>query len=410
MKLQIRVLGALWLFQVVNYLDRVVISFAGPSIMKSLAVGPSQFGIVLSSFALGYFLAQIPGGFISDRWGTKSLLVIAPLFWALFTGMTGLAATVAGFVAVRLCFGLAEGISNAACWKVLGDYFAPHQRPAAGAIWLTAIPLAPAIAGPLMTLLLKRFNWHAMFFLLVIPAVFAALVNFVAIPGSDGASARPVATPTDSAASRAALREAFGSPSLWILAFSYLCYFIAYWGYVGWMPSYLALSRGLNLKSVGLLGSIPFFCGLVGLMVVGVLGSTVLKRHLPQLTVACYLFAALFFYIAYSSTTLQFSLAGLSGAAACLYGALSSFGGIVLDLAPVNSRASYSSVVTAFGQAGGVIAPAAIGYLVGSSKSFVGGFLLMIGSVLVAAVCILAISPALSASRLTNQLSPATNS
>src|ERR1700737_481905 len=66
LKTQTRIISALWLWMLANYLDRVAISVAGPSIMQSLALSPASFGIILSSFGVGYLLSQIPGGLIAD--------------------------------------------------------------------------------------------------------------------------------------------------------------------------------------------------------------------------------------------------------------------------------------------------------------------------------------------------------
>ena len=76
-------LAALWLFQIVNYLDRTSISFAGPTMMKSMGLDAQDFGLVLSSFALGYFIAQIPGSLIADRFGVKIVFIVTPALWAL---------------------------------------------------------------------------------------------------------------------------------------------------------------------------------------------------------------------------------------------------------------------------------------------------------------------------------------
>ena len=399
MKLKTRVLTALWFFQVVNYLDRTVISFAAPAIMKSLSLGPKQFGIVLSSFALGYFLGQVPGGLIADRWGARNILVIAPLFWALFTGATGLAATLAGFVVVRLCFGLSEGLSNAPCWKALGDVFAPQERARAGSIWLTALPLAPALAGPLMSLSFVRFGWRHMFMLLALPALLTALVNWLSLPARNSAPERPASTTSANTIETRAPRPSRNF-SLWVLAVGYFSYNITYFGYLAWMPTYLASSRGINLKAIGYLGSIPYATACVGLIVIGWLANSVLKHYLPQLAIVCYLGAALGLYIAYSGTTLHGSIAGLCLAAAFLYGALSPFSAMVLNLAPDHAKGSYASVVTASGQLGGVAAPAVIGYMVSASGAFLGGFVLMIIAIVVAAACTALLVPKFAAIRI----------
>src|SRR5437868_825799 len=88
-----RIMTALWYLSFVNYMERVTMGFAAPFIMTSLHMPAAQFGIVLSSFGIGYLLAIIPGGVLSDRWGARNVLIIGPTMWAIFTGATGLVST-----------------------------------------------------------------------------------------------------------------------------------------------------------------------------------------------------------------------------------------------------------------------------------------------------------------------------
>ena len=216
------IIGALWFFQMANYFDRTVISFAGPAIMKSMSLEPRAFGLVLSSFGLGYTLAQIPGGLVADRWGSKAPLVIAPLLWALFTGLTGLVVSLAAFMIVRLCLGLSEGGANAATLKVQGDHFESKERALAAGIWATSFAIAPAIAGPSVAILLTSYSWRWAFLLMMIPALLAALINVFIIPArgaprDDGSPGRrPKTNPAAIAdASDASLRSIIGCRSLW---------------------------------------------------------------------------------------------------------------------------------------------------------------------------------------------------
>jgi MFS family permease len=73
---------------------------------------------VLAAFSLGYAVAQIPGGALADRFGAKILLIASPILWSVFTGMTGFVASFIAFAIVRVLFGLAEGLSNGASFRV----------------------------------------------------------------------------------------------------------------------------------------------------------------------------------------------------------------------------------------------------------------------------------------------------
>lgn len=116
-----RALSLIWLLQFVNYLDRINISIAAPSMMQDLHITPSLFGLVLAAFTFGYAIMQIPGGWLSDRVGSRAMLIASPLVWSIFTGLTGFASSVSALISVRVMFGLGEGASNGASFKVVGD-------------------------------------------------------------------------------------------------------------------------------------------------------------------------------------------------------------------------------------------------------------------------------------------------
>ncbi len=404
-----QIVVAIWLLQVVNYLDRVVIGFAGPSMMQSLQIEPKTFGVLLSSFAVGYFVSQIPGGMIADRCGVRPMLIIGPLFWALFTGLTGLVASVAALIVVRLCFGMAEGVANAATYKVIGDSFDAKGRARAVSVWVTAFALAPALAGPAVGMLVVSYGWQPVFLLLAIPALAVSLVNYVLIPAAKpvgAANALADALGRNGPLFRDLLRE----PSLWLVASAFGFWNIAYWGFLGWMPSYLALQRHIDLKASGVLGGIPYLFGLVGGVAPGWLGCGLLLRHRPQFLAALYGFGAVSLYFAYASATLTGSIAALSCTAACIYGGLSMYGTIVLDLAPETMRAAYSGIVSTIGQVGAVLAPVLIGYLISETGSFASGFVLMGAALCLGAVCALALVPLRPARRLLPRVVPAPQS
>ncbi len=65
------ILAMLFLITTINYADRATISIAGPEIKKLLGLSPVQMGFVFSAFARSYVLAQPPGGWLLDKFGSK---------------------------------------------------------------------------------------------------------------------------------------------------------------------------------------------------------------------------------------------------------------------------------------------------------------------------------------------------
>lgn len=378
----------------VNYLDRVAISFAGPAIMKSLSLSPSSFGIILSSFGIGYLLSQIPGGLIADRWGARVVLVVGPIFWALFTGLTGLVSTLAAFIVVRVLFGISEGLSVPALHRLVGDRFEPRERARALAIGLTALAIAPAVAGPFVGKLVAAVGWQTMFFLMMLPALLAGLTSYFLIPPTQ---TKDMAQSADHGQQAGSVRAVLLKRSFWLMAGSYCCYNIAFWGYLGWMPSYLALAHNIDLKNAGPIAGIPYIFAFLGLLFWGWLGTGPFHHRRPLLITCSLLLAGASLFIAYRAETLTQSVAGLSSAAFFLYGCQGSLGAVILDLAPPPLRGTYIGIVSTTGQIGGLLAPGIVGFLVSATGSFSSGFTFMALALCAAAVGMFALAPLVAA-------------
>jgi sugar phosphate permease len=377
-----------WLLQFVNYLDRVSISVAGPTMMKALNLDAAQFGYLLAAFALGYALMQLPGGFLADRFGTKALLVVAPALFSLFTGLTGLATTMGVLIAARFCFGLAEGSCNAAVYKAVADNFSAKDAAKAHSVWLSALAIGPAVVAPVVTTLLMNGDWRNVFYVFAVPGVIVALVIFFLIPGKaiEGKEKhRDKASRTDQ------WRQFARRKSTWLLFLGYMTFSIGYWGFLGWIPSYLANQRHINLKSLGVAASVPYLFGFLGIVVFGWLGSGPLHRKRPILVAVGYVFTGLALYLAYSADNIVACVIGLSAAAFLLYGCLSPYAGLVAQLAPSGARGVFAGVINTGGQIGGLLAPLGVGYLVKASGSYNNGFVFMITALVIGAGCFAAL-------------------
>jgi sugar phosphate permease len=376
------VLGLIWLMMFVAYFDRINITVAGPAIVMSLGLEPSAFGLVLAAFTFGYALMQIPGGALADRFGSRPLLIFALVFWSIFTGLTGFATSLAALVVIRALFGLGEGLENGAQFKLIGDHFASRDRSGANAAFLSALSLGPAFAAPLAGWLVVHVGWRGLFFWFTIPGLLVAVLLAFLLPRS---------SPEPAAERRASggWGEALSARPTWLAFVAYLTFNIAFWGFIGWMPSYLNATRHIALAQLGLVAAVPYFCGFAGTVVVGSLGSTLLARHRATLVAAAYLLAGVALYVAFSAQGVAGSIAGLSLAAFFLYGGFGPFWAVALDLIASDMRGSVSGFVNFGGQIGGFFAPIVVGAIVGATKSFAGGFIFMIAALLLSAASLL---------------------
>ena len=383
MNKKIGILVTLWLVLFVNYLDRVNLAIAGPSIMKSLSLDVHSFGFALAAFTFGYCIMQIPGGILADRYGARRILIAAPILWSIFTGLTSLVDSLTMLIVVRVCFGMAEGSGNAAWLKVIADNFPSKDRPKATSFVATAFAIGPAAAAPIVAMLLLKFGWQGMFLMLALPGALVSILIYFMVTNQ---GENQVVTDSYDHGDKVHWKQLLTRPTTLALALAYFSYNIAYWGYIGWMPSYLSIERHIDIKGLGTLAGIPYIFGFLGILLFGWLGSGALYRYRAFGLVGCNLGAAVGLYVAYSSTDITLCMAGLSATAFFCYGSLGLYGSLLQDLAPVKGRASFAGLISTFGQLGGFVAPMIIGYLVHETGSFTSGFLFMMASLCLSAV------------------------
>ena len=93
---------------IITYIDRVCISQAAPNIRRELVLSETQMGWVFSAFTISYALFEIPGGWMGDRYGPRSVLMKVVVMWSIFTAATGAAWNFVSMVVCRFLFGVGE--------------------------------------------------------------------------------------------------------------------------------------------------------------------------------------------------------------------------------------------------------------------------------------------------------------
>ncbi len=126
----------LTLMSVLLYLDRFCVSFAGDYIKEDLGLSQTQMSWLLGPFFfLFYALAQVPAGWMSDRFGARLMLSIYVVGWSLFIAQMGL---VAGFV-LLLVARLMCGITQAGAYPTSGgviSHWIPLSKRATASAWV----------------------------------------------------------------------------------------------------------------------------------------------------------------------------------------------------------------------------------------------------------------------------------
>lgn len=128
------VVGMALVMAVLLYLDRVCISFASPLMQQDLGLSRSDMAWVLSAFFWTYALAQLPAGYLSDRFGVRFTLAGYIAVWSLLTAATGLATGLISLVILRFGFGLAQAGAYPASAALVSRWVPVVKRGGASAL------------------------------------------------------------------------------------------------------------------------------------------------------------------------------------------------------------------------------------------------------------------------------------
>lgn len=169
------------LLSVLTYIDRIIITIAGPGIMKEFSIPEIQMGAVYSAYLLSYTIMMIPGGNFADVFGPRLALAVMAFGSAVFTGLTALGGspglgTYIGIVPSFLVVRLAVGVCAAPEYPASGRMNANWNPPSARARVWGWIACGAGIGGACTPLLVSRmranYTWRGSFYV-------AALVSAV---------------------------------------------------------------------------------------------------------------------------------------------------------------------------------------------------------------------------------------
>jgi sugar phosphate permease len=391
------VLSILWVSWLFSFLDRMVISVSLPFIGADFQLDAASQGIILSVFFGGYALFQIPGGILADRFGSRRVMAFAIAWWSVFTSLTGMALSYPALLVCRFVFGVGEGCFPGASWKTIATYFPSKERATATAIQSSVNTLGPAVASLIAAGVIAAFGWRAVFIGLGIPGIAVTLIILLYI--KDNPLHHPSMTTEElselnidaqeaSVKNKIQFKQFLQTKILWQMVFIWFLFDITFWGFVSWLPSYLMKIRGFSVIKTGILGSLPFFIGTIGMLAGGYL-SDKFKGSRKWLFIPNTLIAAGFLYLTYSVTSAAWAVVFQCVSALFMFLAFAAFWGLVIDAIPPEIMGASSGTVNFGGQLAGFVSPILMGYLIDVNQgSFDMAFMFLIiaavGSALVA--------------------------
>jgi sugar phosphate permease len=401
-----RLLPFLFLLYVANYLDRTNIAYGTLGMKGDLGLTDSVFGTASGIFFIGYFALQIPGALLVERWSARLLLAITLITWGALTTLTGFVRTPGELYGARFLLGAAEAGFFPGVIVYLSHWFIYPDRAKAMARFMSAIPIAYILGGPIAGKILGIHwlgipGWRWLFLLEGVPAVLLGIATLFVLPDRPNEARWLRVDERDWLAARLAEeRHAKANQdrvTVWralrdrrvvlLTVGLFFCYSGGY-AFWFWMPTMLQRLTGWSTERVGWIGAIPFLAGLVGMLLLGWNSDRTRERRwhfaIPQLTSAAALGA--WFFLPPSNAMLVgvFSLVVFGTIAY-----LPSFWALPSSFLSSSAAAAAVGFINCTASIGGFFGPKIIGELSQRTGSFRGGFIFMIVCWTIASVLVL---------------------
>jgi MFS family permease len=275
------VVGLMVALSVVSYVDRTVMSLAGPSIIKEFGISETQMGTVYSAFLLSYAVLMAPGGWLADRVGARAVLGLMGVGATLCTFLTPLAATPAlaaaigllpMFLLVRFVLGAFTAPLYPALARVSADRIPPLHRARVQGFVIGGAPLGGAVTPIAFTWLIATYGWRASFYVAAaITAVMTALWLWFMREQSPASRAAPL--PVRTAAGNLVWRRLLGNRNLVLLTAGYFT--INYFEYIFfyWIYYYFGQIRNMGAQDSAVYTTVLLLSMMVGMPAGGALSD-----------------------------------------------------------------------------------------------------------------------------------------
>ena len=296
------VVAGTFLLSVLLYVDRVCISTAKSPITRDLGLTDTQFGWVMSAFAIGYALFQTPSGMLADQIGGRKILAAIVTLWSIFTGLTALAWSYPSLLVVRFLFGAGEAGAFPGMARAVYSWIPTRERGLVKGINFSGSRLGAAFALPILATTIESLGWKQTFVVLMAvgliwsvawwlwfrddpkdhPTISAEELAYIVAHRQAGADTAPAA--------KMPIGHMLRSTGLWLLMVQYLFANFTTFFCLTWLYPHVKATYKLNAADAGLYSMIPLLCGAAGNIFSGWLvdriyasGRHALSRKLPAI-------------------------------------------------------------------------------------------------------------------------------
>ena len=390
----------------IAYLDRVNVSvlLADNTFLTDMGIKgqPMQMGLLMTVFLIFYGISNVFLSPLGDILGPRKAMSLSILLWGISLVVGGIASTFTIMLAARVILGIGEGMHWPMQSKYVKNWFPPHERGKANAVWVVGLMAGPAIAMPFLTWAIQSYGWRMSFFILVafglIPLILLWFFTTDFPREHKGANKAERDLIEEGQKAEKELEALAGHTTVWesmkvfifnyrfwMVTLYYFCLASIFWGTMAWLPSYLKVARGFSWATMGAFASLPYILGIASVLASGYI-SDKMGRRAPICIVSMLGAAAGIYFGAYAPDNTTAAILISFGIASIGLGIAPAWA-LVQQIVPGKAIGAGAGMMNGVSNGGSAFSPVLMGFFISISGSYVGGLMFLVGLALFAACC-----------------------
>ncbi len=285
---------------VINYIDRQSLNVLWPEISADLYPDKTDderkeiYAFISVVFVFSYAFGQAIFGKIFDWVGTRLGFALSIGIWSIATALHAFARGIVTFSIFRSLLGIAEAGNWPGAAKGNAEWFPTKERALAQGIFNSGAAIGGIISIPLIAFLSVYFSWQAIFILVGLTGLLWLIPWMILVksppkshPWITDEEREYILTGQQNLTAdedgntgegyNPSTAEMLSRKQSWGVIIASAAIDPIWWLFVFWMPIYLSEVYGMDVKTIGIYGWVPYVGAMIGAWFGGLLAQNRLK-------------------------------------------------------------------------------------------------------------------------------------
>lgn len=344
-------------------MDIMFISFAMSMIIAEFNIDLATGGLISSITNIGMLLGGVLFGILADKFGRVRIFTYTIFLFAIGTALTGMATSMEEVYIYRFIAGLGAGGEYGIGMALVAEAWPKNKQGRASSYVSVGAQYGVILAALLSAMILPTLGWRALFFVGIIPVIFAFIVRKNLDESPEWLKAQKE-NKTANKEEKGKLIQLFSSPRVAIttisLAVMATVQIAGYNGLMIWLPSMLQESQGLSVSNSALWTISTAVGMIIGMLTFGIF----MDRFGVKRAYGIFLLASACAVFLYSyATGSAWVLIGGAIVGFFANGMFAGYGALISGFYPVQIRSTATNTIFNFGRAVGGLSPILVGFL-----------------------------------------------